>query len=94
MHQTIHGCRRYDRIPRIGFLSGLRSSFSVAYIFHYVRSLFGSNSVLVDGSGGSGVTCCAPSVTLMCFLAVSVKPYVSHTMKLRICQGSEHARRA
>jgi DNA-binding MurR/RpiR family transcriptional regulator len=39
------------------FCLGLRSSFAVAYIFNYVRSLCGSNSVLVDGSGGSG---CAP----------------------------------
>ena len=31
------------------FCLGLRSTFSVAYIFHYVRSLFGATSVLVDG---------------------------------------------
>src|SRR6266700_1625259 len=37
------------------FCLGLRSSFAVAYIFHYVRSLFGASSVLVDGAGGTGV---------------------------------------
>ncbi len=58
------------------FCLGLRSSFAVAYIFHYVRSLFGSNSVLVDGSdvlrtiGEADV-----------LLAISVNRYVSHTIE-------------
>ena len=34
------------------FCLGLRSAFSVAYSFHYARSLFGADSVLVDGPGG------------------------------------------
>src|SRR3954466_13334728 len=34
---------------------GQRSSFPVAYIFYYVRSLFGSASVLVDGVDATGV---------------------------------------
>src|SRR5204863_632505 len=37
------------------FCLGLRSTFSVAYIFHYVRALFGAATVLVDGAGGTGM---------------------------------------
>src|SRR5690349_8643058 len=37
------------------FCLGRRSSFSVAYIFHYVRSLFGEASVLIDSAGTTGV---------------------------------------
>ncbi len=63
------------------FCLGLRSSFAVAYIFHYVRSLFGSNSVLVDGSGGSGVDVLRTIGKADVLLAISVKPYVSHTIE-------------
>jgi DNA-binding MurR/RpiR family transcriptional regulator len=62
------------------FCLGLRSSFSVAYIFHYVRSLFGANSVLVDGSGGTGVDVLRTIGGGDVLLAISVKPYVHHTI--------------
>lgn len=63
------------------FCLGLRSSFAVAYIFHYVRSLFGSNSVLVDGSGGSGVDVLRTIGEADVLLAVSVNRYVAHTIE-------------
>src|SRR5258708_23120893 len=63
------------------FCLGLRSSFAVAYIFHYVRSLFGSNSVLVDGSGGSGVDVLRTIGEADVLLAISVNRYVSHTIE-------------
>ena len=62
------------------FCLGQRSSFSVAYIFHYVRSLFGSNSVLVDGSGGSGVDTLRAIGKGDVLLAISVNRYVRHTI--------------
>src|SRR5579862_9427 len=62
------------------FCLGQRSSFSVAYIFHYVRSLFGSNSVLVDGSGGSGVNTLRAIGKGDVLLAISVNRYVRHTI--------------
>jgi DNA-binding MurR/RpiR family transcriptional regulator len=62
------------------FCLGLRSSFSVAYIFHYVRSLFGAKSVLVDGAGGSGVDVLRTIGRADVLLAISVKPYVGHTI--------------
>lgn len=63
------------------FCLGLRSSFSVAYIFHYVRSLFGSNSVLVDGAGGSGIDMLRSIGRGDILLAVSVKPYATHAIE-------------
>jgi DNA-binding MurR/RpiR family transcriptional regulator len=63
------------------FCLGLRSSFAVAYIFHYVRSLFGSNSVLVDGSGGGGVDVLRTIGRNDVLLVVSVNPYVRHTVE-------------
>jgi DNA-binding MurR/RpiR family transcriptional regulator len=62
------------------FCLGMRSSYSVAYIFHYVRSLFGANSMLVDGSGGSGVDVLRTIGANDVLLAISVKPYVRHTI--------------
>jgi len=62
------------------FCLGQRSSFSVAYIFHYVRSLFGSNSVLVDGSGGSGIDALRAIGKGDVLLAISVNRYVRHTI--------------
>ena len=72
-----------DRIASANrvFCLGLRSSFSVAYIFHYVRSLFGASSVLVDGSGGSGVDVLRTIGGRDVLLAISVKPYVQHTIE-------------
>lgn len=63
------------------FCLGLRSSFAVAFIFHYVRSLFGSNSVLVDGSGGRDIDALRAIKREDALLAVSVNRYVRHTIE-------------
>jgi DNA-binding MurR/RpiR family transcriptional regulator len=60
---------------------GLRSSYSVAYIFHYVRSLFGSSSVLVDGSGATGIDMLRTIGRGDVLLAISVKPYVRQSIE-------------
>lgn len=70
------------------FCLGVRSSFAVAYIFHYVRSLFGSASVLVDSPGGAGVDLLRTIGPADILLAVTVKPYTRHTM-----QAARYARR-
>jgi DNA-binding MurR/RpiR family transcriptional regulator len=62
------------------FCLGLRSSYAIAYIFHYVRSLFGANSVLVDGSGAVGVDVMRDIGPNDVLLAISVKPYVRNTI--------------
>lgn len=63
------------------FCLGLRSSFAVAYIFHYVLSLFSSNSVLVDGSGGSSIDVLRAIGGGDVLLTISVNRYVRQTVE-------------
>ncbi len=63
------------------FCFGQRSTFAVAFIFHYVRSLFGSKSVLVDGPGATGrdvLRSIGPSDVM---LAIAVDPYNRETVE-------------
>jgi DNA-binding MurR/RpiR family transcriptional regulator len=62
------------------FCLGLRSTFSVAYIFHYVRSLFGASSVLVDGAGGTGIDVLRTIGRGDVLLAITVRPYTRQTV--------------
>lgn len=72
---------------------GLRSSFAVSYIFHYIRSLFGSNSVLVDGSGGGiGIDVLRGIGRDDVLLVISVKPYVRQTIEATKYVRSRRAR--
>jgi DNA-binding MurR/RpiR family transcriptional regulator len=63
------------------FCLGLRSTFSVAYSFHYARSLFGAASVLVDGPGGIATDMLRTIGPADVLLAISVKPYTRQTLQ-------------
>ena len=63
------------------FCLGLRSTFSVAYSFHYARSLFGAASVLVDGPGGIATDTLRRIGPADVLLAISVKPYTRQTLQ-------------
>ncbi len=63
------------------FCLGQRSSFPVAYIFYYVRSLFGAASVLVDGVGATGVDTLRNIGKSDVLLAITVDPYVRGTVE-------------
>jgi DNA-binding MurR/RpiR family transcriptional regulator len=63
------------------FCLGLRSAFSVAHNFHYVRSLLGSASVLVDGPGGIATDTLRTIGPADVLLAISVKPYTRQTVQ-------------
>ncbi|WP_026616936.1 MurR/RpiR family transcriptional regulator [Ensifer aridi] len=61
------------------FCIGRRSSFPVAYLMHYVGSLLGSPTVLIDGIGGASddvLRFVGPEDAL---LAVTVSPYTRFT---------------
>lgn len=62
------------------FCLGQRSTFAVAFIFHYVRSLFGSKSVLLDGPGGTGRDALRAIGRKDVLLAVTADPYVRETV--------------
>ncbi len=63
------------------FCLGVRSSYAIAYIFHYVRSLFGTNSVLVDGPGELGADLMRNIGKKDALLVISVKRYARHTIE-------------
>jgi DNA-binding MurR/RpiR family transcriptional regulator len=63
------------------FCLGLRSTFSVAYSFHYARALFGADSVLVDGPGGIATDALRTIGPADVLLAISVKPYTRQTLQ-------------
>ncbi|MBS0519440.1 MAG: MurR/RpiR family transcriptional regulator [Proteobacteria bacterium] len=63
------------------FCFGQRSTFSVAFIFHYVRSLFGAKSVLVDGPGAIGRDALRTISRRDVLLVVTVNPYVHETVE-------------
>lgn len=63
------------------FSFGQRSSFTVAFIFHYVRSLFGSHSILVDGPGATGRDVLRGIGRGDVMLAVTVEPYNRETVE-------------
>jgi DNA-binding MurR/RpiR family transcriptional regulator len=63
------------------FCLGQRSSFAVAFIFHYVRSLFGSKSILIDGPGATGRDALRTIGRRDVMLAITVDPYVRDTVE-------------
>ena len=62
------------------FCLGLRSSFPPAFMFHYIRSLFGADSVLIDGAGGTGGDSLRTITPRDVLVAVSVAPYTQQTL--------------
>ena len=74
------------------FCLGQRSSFSVAFIFHYVRSLFGSKSVLLDGWGATGRDSLRAVGPKDALLAITVDPYVRDTVETARYAKSRGAR--
>lgn len=62
------------------FCLGSRSSFAPAFIFHYIRSLFGADSVLIDGVGGTGIDSLRTISSRDVLLAISVDPYARQTL--------------
>jgi len=74
------------------FCLGLRSTFSVAYSFHYARALFGAESVLVDGPGGIATDALRTIGPADALLAISVKPYTRQTLQAVRYAGKRGAR--
>lgn len=71
---------RIARAQRV-FCFGARSTYSVAHIFHYLRSLFGDASVMVDGPGGTGIDALRGIGPKDVLLAVTMSPYARETAK-------------
>lgn len=61
---------------------GQRSSFGVAFHFHYVASFLGADCRLIDAAGGIGIDALRGADHGDVLLAVSVQPYVRITLDL------------
>lgn len=72
--------RLLARARRI-YVLGSRSSFPIAYHFHYVASFGGAPAVLVDGAGGIGIDALRGAGVGDAMFAVSVAPYTRATIE-------------
>jgi len=63
------------------FCIGRRSSFPVAYLMHYVGSLLGSPTILIDGIGGVSNDALWSLGPKDAVLAVTVSPYTRFTVQ-------------
>ncbi|MEX0954030.1 MAG: MurR/RpiR family transcriptional regulator [Rhizobiaceae bacterium] len=63
------------------FCLGLRSSYPVAWHFHYILSLLGETSTFIDGGAGTSVDPMRNMTTADALLAVSVMPYTRLTVE-------------
>ncbi|WP_404295617.1 MurR/RpiR family transcriptional regulator (plasmid) [Microvirga sp. RSM25] len=61
---------------------GLRSSFPAAYLMHYVGSLLGSPTTLIDGIGGTANDAVRSADPRHALLAVTVSPYSRYTIQV------------
>jgi DNA-binding MurR/RpiR family transcriptional regulator len=60
---------------------GLRSSFPVAFLYHYICGLAGCPVTLLDGAGLTGIDALATAGPRDTLLVVSVKPYTRATIE-------------
>lgn len=71
---------------------GMRSSYAVAWQFHYILSMIGGRSTLLDGPGGTGIDLTGRIAEGDVLLAVSVSPYTKATVdlaRLAISRGAK-----
>lgn len=61
---------------------GMRSSHAIAWQFHYILTMLGDRSVLMDGPGGTGTDAMVRIASGDVLLAVSVAPYTKATVEL------------
>ena len=77
----VAAARRLERARRIHCL-GLRSSHSAAWHLHYILSLAGRQSIMLDGIGGIGVDALGSATPDDVLVAVSVLPYTRQTVEI------------
>lgn len=78
--QKIAAAARTISQARRVYVQGLRSSFAVAFYFHYVRSLLGDEAVLLENSGGTGLDPLRRIRARDVLVAVSMSPYTQLTV--------------
>src|SRR5215468_1114863 len=77
----VDAARRIERSRRI-YCLGLRSSHSAAWHLHYILSLAGRQSIMLDAIGGIGVDALGSATAGDALVAVSVLPYTRQTVEI------------
>lgn len=73
--------RRMERSRRI-YCLGLRSSHSAAWHLHYILSIAGKQSIMLDAAGGIGADALGSATPNDILVAVSVLPYTRQTVEI------------
>lgn len=77
----VEAARRLSAARRI-YCLGLRSSHSPAWHLHYILSLAGKNSIMLDAAGGIGADVLGSATAEDVMVAVSVLPYTRQTIEI------------
>jgi DNA-binding MurR/RpiR family transcriptional regulator len=80
LQRLTDAAERLHRARRI-YCLGLRSCHAAAWHFHYMLSLLGGNTVMLDDAGGTGLDAIRDAVARDVLLAASVEPYASATIE-------------
>ena len=78
--QRLTEAARTISLARRVYVQGLRSSFAVAFYFHYVRSLLGDEAILLENSGGTALDPLRHMRASDVLVAVSMSPYTQQTV--------------
>ncbi len=81
LERLVEAARRIESSRRI-YCLGLRSSHSAAWHLHYILSLAGKQSVMLDAIGGIGVDALGSATPDDVLVAVSVLPYTRQTVEI------------
>lgn len=77
----VAAARRLAQARRV-YCLGLRSSHPAAWQFHYIHSLIGERTVLLDSAAGTGADPIGGATAQDVLLAVSVAPYTRQTVEI------------
>ncbi len=81
--------RRIERARRV-YCLGLRSSHTAAWHLHYMLSIVGKQSLMLDAIGGIGPDALGSATRSDVLVAVSVLPYTRQTVEITELAHSSH----
>jgi len=81
LDSLVDAARRIERSRRI-YCLGLRSSHSAAWHLHYILSIAGKQSIMLDAVGGIGADALGSATRSDILVAVSVWPYTRQTVEI------------
>jgi DNA-binding MurR/RpiR family transcriptional regulator len=88
LEQIVAASHRLADAERI-FCLGLRACYSVAWHLHYVLSMLGERTVLLDAPGSVGSDAIRAAGRSDCLLAVSIEPYTRATVETAAYAASQ-----